>query len=236
MKYKRILLKLSGEALAGESGQGINGEILENFTRDIESLVEMGTEVGIVIGGGNIHRGVAGAADGMDRSVSDHMGMLATIINSIALADKLNRSGIKSKVMTTVDMNEIAEPFTYRKAQEYLSDGYVVIFGGGTGNPYFTTDTASSLKACEIGAEVLLKATKVDGVYDKDPVKHSDAVRYETLSFTEALQKGLKVMDSTAFAMCMENDVDIIVFDTFKKGNMKRVVMGEEIGTTVTNN
>ncbi len=236
MRYKRILLKLSGEALAGESGQGISGEILENFTQDIRSLVEMGTEVGIVIGGGNIHRGVAGAADGMDRSVSDHMGMLATIINSIALCDKLSRSGMKAKVMTTLEMDAIAEHYTYRKAQEYLNDGYVVIFGGGTGNPYFTTDTASSLKACEIGAEVLLKATKVDGVYDKDPMKHSDAVRYEKLSFTEALNKGLKVMDSTAFAMCMENNVDIIVFDTFKAGNMKKVVMGEEIGTTVTNN
>ncbi|MCK5882894.1 MAG: UMP kinase [Bacteriovoracaceae bacterium] len=236
MKYKRILLKLSGEALAGESGHGISGEILENFTSDIQSLVEMGTEVGIVIGGGNIHRGVAGAADGMDRSVSDHMGMLATIINSIALCDKLTRTGIKAKLMTTIDMDAIGEHYTYRKAQQYLDEGNVVIFGGGTGNPYFTTDTASSLKACEIGAEVLLKATKVDGVYDKDPAKHSDAVRYDKLSFTEALNQGLKVMDSTAFAMCMENDVDIIVFDTFKVGNMKSVVMGEDIGTKVTNN
>lgn len=235
MKYKRVLLKLSGEALAGADGNGISLEILNDFTMEIKSLVEMGTEVGIVIGGGNIHRGIAGAASGMNRSVSDHMGMLATIINSIALQDNLVRNGVASKVLSTVDMNEIVEPFTYRKAMEYLEDGDVVIFGGGTGNPYFTTDSASSLKACEIGADVLLKATKVDGVYDKDPVKHSDAVRYSELSFSEALSKGLKVMDSTAFAMCMDNDINIIVFDTFVHGNMKKVVMGEEIGTVVSN-
>lgn len=236
MKYQRILLKLSGEALAGADGNGISPQILQDFTREISELTELGVQLGIVIGGGNIHRGIAGAAGGMDRSVSDHMGMLATVINSIALHDSLRRNGIKAKVLSSVAMEEIAETFTYRKAMEYLDTGHVVIFAGGTGNPYFTTDSASALKASEMGAQVLLKATKVDGVYTKDPKKHADAVRYDKISFSDALAQNLKVMDLTAFAMCMENNIDIIVFDTFVAGNMRKIALGENVGTIVTNN
>ena len=236
MKYQRILLKLSGEALAGSDGHGISSTILSDFTREIKELTTLGVQLGIVIGGGNIHRGLAGAAGGMDRSVSDHMGMLATVINSIALQDSLARNGVKAKVLSSIEMNEIVEGFSYRQAMEYLEQGYVVIFAGGTGNPYFTTDSASALKACEIGAQVLLKATKVDGVYNKDPMKHKDAVRYNRLSFNDALAQNLKVMDLTAFAMCMENNIDIIVFDTFVAGNMKKIALGENVGTIVTNN
>lgn len=236
MKYQRILLKLSGEALAGDDGHGISPAILSDFTREISELTGLGVQLGIVIGGGNIHRGIAGAAGGMDRSVSDHMGMLATVINSIALQDSLSRNGVRAKVLTSVEMNEIAEAYSYRKAIEYLEAGNVVIFAGGTGNPYFTTDSASALKACEVGAQVLLKATKVDGVYSADPKKNKNAVRYDKISFTDALAQNLKVMDLTAFAMCMENNIDIIVFDTFVAGNMRKIAMGETVGTIVTNN
>lgn len=236
MKYQRILLKLSGEALAGADGHGISPAILSDFTREIKQLMELGVELGVVIGGGNIHRGLAGAAGGMDRSVSDHMGMLATVINSIALQDSLARNGVKAKVLSSIEMNELVEGFSYRQAMEYLKQGYVVIFAGGTGNPYFTTDSASALKACEIGAQVLLKATKVDGVYNKDPMKHKDAIRYDRVTFNEALAQNLKVMDLTAFAMCMENKIDIIVFDTFVSGNMSKIARGEKVGTIVTNN
>lgn len=234
MKYKRILLKLSGEALAGNDKNGINPEVLETLSDEIKALVEMGVEVGIVIGGGNIHRGVAGATKGMDRTTSDHMGMLATIINSIALQDSLERKEVYTRVLTAIEMKKIAEPYIRRRAVRHLEKKRVVIFAGGTGNPYFTTDTAAALRASEIDADVILKATKVDGIYDKDPMEHKDAKKFDTLNYIEVLNKGLKVMDSTAITFCMDNKIDIKVFNVFEKGNIQRVVIGENIGTTVT--
>lgn len=234
MKYSRILLKLSGEALAGSQGTGIDPEVLATLSDEVKALIEMGVEVGIVIGGGNIHRGVAGATKGMDRTTSDHMGMLATIINSIALQDSLERKGVYTRVLTAIEMKKIAEPYIRRRAVRHLEKKRVVIFAGGTGNPYFTTDTAAALRASEIDADVILKATKVDGIYDKDPMKHKDAVKFDTLSYIEVLNKGLKVMDSTAITFCMDNKIDIKVFNVFEKGNIQRVVIGESIGTTVT--
>ena len=234
MKYKRILLKLSGEALAGSKGTGIDPEVLEALSDEIKALIEMGVEVGIVIGGGNIHRGVAGATKGMDRTTSDHMGMLATIINSIALQDSLERKDVYTRVLTAIEMKKIAEPYIRRRAVRHLEKKRVVIFAGGTGNPYFTTDTAAALRASEIDADVILKATKVDGIYDKDPMKHDDAVRFDELKYIEVLNKGIKVMDSTAITFCMDNKIDIIVFNVFEKGNIQKVVIGDKIGTTVT--
>lgn len=234
MKYKRILLKLSGEALAGTKGYGICPDTIQALAEEIKALNQMGVEVGIVIGGGNIHRGVAGATVGMDRTSSDHMGMLATIINSIALQDCLERNGIYTRVLTAIEMKKIAEPYIRRRAVRHLEKKRVVIFAGGTGNPYFTTDTAAALRASEIDAEVILKATKVDGIYDKDPMKHSDAKRFDTLSYIDVLNKGIKVMDSTAITFCMDNKIDIIVFNVFEKGNIQKVVIGDTIGTTVT--
>ncbi len=234
MKYKRILLKLSGEALAGTKGTGIDPEVLESLSDEVKALIDMGVEVGIVIGGGNIHRGVAGATKGMDRTTSDHMGMLATIINSIALQDSLERKDVYTRVLTAIEMKKIAEPYIRRRAVRHLEKKRVVIFAGGTGNPYFTTDTAAALRASEIDADVILKATKVDGIYDKDPMKHDDAVRFETLNYIDVLNKGIKVMDSTAITFCMDNKIDIIVFNVFEKGNIQKVVIGDKIGTTVT--
>jgi len=234
MKYKRILLKLSGEALSGNQGHGISEEILDTLSLEIKELNEIGAEVAIVIGGGNIHRGVAGATKGMDRTSSDHMGMLATVINSIALQDSLERKGVKTRVLTAIEMKEIAEPYIRRRAMRHLEKGRVIIFAAGTGNPYFTTDTAAALRANEIDAEVILKATKVNGVYDKDPMKFKDAIKYETVSYINALNLGLKVMDSTALSLCMDNDIDIIVFNVFEKGNIKKVVQGDSLGTRVT--
>lgn len=234
MKYKRILLKLSGEALAGSKGTGIDPEVLETLSEEVKALIEMGVEVGIVIGGGNIHRGVAGATKGMDRTTSDHMGMLATIINSIALQDSLERHDVYTRVLTAIEMKKIAEPYIRRRAVRHLEKKRVVIFAGGTGNPYFTTDTAAALRASEIDAEIILKATKVDGIYDKDPMKYDDAVKFDELSYIDVLNKGLKVMDSTAITFCMDNKIDIKVFNVFEKGNIEKVVMGEKIGTTVT--
>lgn len=234
MKYKRILLKLSGEALAGNDKNGINPEVLETLSDEIKALIEMGVEVGIVIGGGNIHRGVAGATKGMDRTTSDHMGMLATIINSIALQDSLERKDVYTRVLTAIEMKKIAEPYIRRRAVRHLEKKRVVIFAGGTGNPYFTTDTAAALRASEIDADVILKATKVDGIYDKDPMEHKDAKKFDTLKYIDVLNKGLKVMDSTAITFCMDNKIDIKVFNVFEKGNIQRVVIGENIGTTVT--
>jgi len=236
MKYKRILLKLSGEALAGKNATGIDPDILTTLSDEIKALVEMGVEVGVVIGGGNIHRGVAGATKGMDRTTSDHMGMLATIINSIALQDSLERKEVFTRVLTAIEMKKIAEPYIRRRAVRHLEKKRVVIFAGGTGNPYFTTDTAAALRASEIDADVILKATKVDGIYDKDPMIHSDAVKFDSLNYIEVLNKGIKVMDSTAITFCMDNKIDIKVFNVFEKGNIQRVVIGEKIGTTVTNN
>lgn len=234
MKYKRILLKLSGEAVSGDTGSGINPETLKIFSEQIKELNDEGVEVAVVIGGGNIHRGVAGTTKGMDRTTSDHMGMLATVINALALQDSLEQHDVKTRVLTAIEMREIAEPYIRRRAVRHLEKKRVVIFAAGTGNPYFTTDTAAALRANEIDADCVLKATKVDGVYDMDPVHHTGAKKFDTLSYIEVLQKGLKVMDSAAISLCMDNEIDIIVFDVFEKGNIKRVVSGEQIGTVVT--
>ena len=235
MKYNRILLKLSGEALAGEQGHGIAPEVLDTIAAEIKELQSMGVEIAIVIGGGNIHRGVAGATKGMDRTTSDHMGMLATVINSLALQDSLERSGINTRVLTAIDMQEIAEPYIRRRAVRHLEKKRVVIFAAGTGNPYFTTDTAAALRANEIDAQVIMKATKVDGIYNKDPMKFKDAVKIDKLKFMDVLNQGLSVMDSTAISLSMDNEIDILVFNMFEKGNIKRAVLGDNIGTIVTN-
>jgi len=234
MKYKRILLKLSGEALSGDKEGGICAEVLENLSQEIKKINEMGVEIGIVMGGGNIHRGVAGATRGMDRTTSDHMGMLATVINSIALQDSLERLGVYTRVLTAIEMRRIAEPYIRRRAIRHLEKKRVIIFAAGTGNPYFTTDTAAALRASEIDAEVILKATMVDGIYDKDPKKHKDAVKFTKLNYLEVINKGIKVMDTTAITLCMENQLDIIVFNVFEPGSIQKVVIGEQIGTTVT--
>lgn len=233
MKFKRILLKLSGEALSGDKGTGISAEIISKLCSEVKELVEMGVEIAIVIGGGNIHRGVAGATQGMDRTSSDHMGMLATVINSLALQDSLERIGVDTRVQSAIEMREIAEPYIRRRAMRHLQKKRVVIFAAGTGNPYFTTDTAAALRANEIDADVLMKATKVDGIYDKDPEKHNDAVKFDELKYIDVLSKEIRVMDSAAISLCMDNEIDIMVFNMFEKGNMKRAVMGEKIGTRV---
>lgn len=235
MKYGRILLKLSGEALAGDAGHGISLEVLNTISGEVKELIEMGVEVAIVIGGGNIHRGVAGATVGMDRTTSDHMGMLATVINSLALQDSMERHGINTRVLTAIGMQEIAEPYIRRRAVRHLEKKRVIIFAAGTGNPYFTTDTAAALRANEIDAHVIMKATKVDGIYDKDPMKFKDAVKIDKIKFIDVLNKGLAVMDSTAISLCMDNEIDILVFNMFEKGNIKRAVMGDNTGTIVTN-
>jgi uridylate kinase len=234
MKYKRILLKLSGEALAGDKGVGICAKILESLSKEIKSLSEMGVELALVLGGGNIHRGVSGATIGMDRTTSDHMGMLATVINSLALQDSLERLGIKTRVLSAIEMQKIAEPYIRRRAARHLEKGRVVIFAAGTGNPYFTTDTAAALRANEIDADVILKATKVDGVYDCDPAINDNAKRYEQLDYLEVLNKDLKVMDSTAISLCKDNEIDIIVFNVFEAGNIQKVVIGDKIGSLIT--
>lgn len=236
MKYKRILLKLSGEALSGNQGYGIDPETLDNLSAEIVKTMEMGVEIAIVIGGGNIHRGVAGATKGMDRTTSDHMGMLATVINALALQDSLERKGAYTRVTTAIEMREIAEPYIRRRAVRHLEKKRVIIFAAGTGNPYFTTDTAAALRANEIDADVIMKATKVDGIYDKDPMKHSDAVKIEQIDYIDVLNRGLKVMDSTAISLCMDNKMDILVFNLFEEGNIQRAVLGEKVGTTVTSN
>jgi uridylate kinase len=234
MKYKRILLKLSGEALSGTQGHGISGNILDTISSEVKALVDMGVEVAIVIGGGNIHRGVAGAVKGMDRTTSDHMGMLATVINSLALQDNLERLEVKTRVLSAIEMKEIAEPYIRRRAVRHLEKKRVIIFAAGIGNPYFTTDTAAALRANEIDADVIMKATKVDGVYDKDPEKHKDAIKFDQLSYMEVLSKELKVMDSTAISLCKDNEREIIIFNMFDKGNIQKVVIGDKIGTLVT--
>jgi len=233
MKYKRILLKLSGEALMGERNYGIDPDRLENYAQDIKNIVEKGIEVAIVIGGGNIFRGLAGASNGMDRVQGDYMGMLATIINGLALQSAVEEAGLKTRLLTSIEMKQIAEPFIKRRAVRHLEKGRVVIFGGGTGNPYFTTDTAAVLRAIEINADVILKGTRVDGIYTSDPEKDSKAVKFENITFKEVLNKDLKVMDMTAFTLSEENDLPIIVFDMNKKGNLMKVVLGEKVGTLV---
>lgn len=231
--YKKILLKLSGEALMGEQEFGISADVIMMYSRQIKEIVDLGVEVSIVIGGGNIFRGLSGADQGVDRVTGDHMGMLATVINSLALQNSLEKIGVQTRVQTAIEMPKIAEPFIKRKAQRHLEKGRVVIFGAGTGNPYFTTDTAAALRAIEMNVDVVIKATKVDGIYDKDPVKYSDAVKYDKVSYTEVLTKDLKVMDATAISLCRENKLPIIVFDSLVEGNLKKVIMGEEIGTIV---
>lgn len=231
--YKRILLKLSGEALLGKQGHGIDGEVLGQYALEIKNLTQHEVEVAIVIGGGNIFRGVKGATEGMDRVQADYMGMLATMINSMALQDALERKGVYTRLMSAIRMEQIAEPFIRRRAVRHLEKGRVVIFGSGTGNPYFTTDTAASLRAIEIEADVILKGTRVDGIYTADPEKNPNATRYETITGDEVLAKRLEVMDLTAFTLCRDNKIPIIVFDMNKEGNLLKVVQKENVGTTV---
>jgi len=234
-KYRRILVKLSGEALGGEAGLGICAEIVHSMARQIGEVRQLGVEVVVVVGGGNIFRGVQGSEKGIERATGDYMGMLATVINALALQDALEKHGVATRVQSAIAMSQVAEPFIRRRAVRHLEKGRVVIFGGGTGNPYFSTDTAAALRANEIGAEVILKATKVDGIYDADPKKHPEAKKFDRITYLEALQRQLKVMDSTAFTLCMDNRMPIIVFDLFKAHNLKRVVLGEKVGTLVTN-
>lgn len=233
MKYKRILLKLSGEALAGDTGYGVTHEVLDQISNEVKDLVAMDVEVAIVVGGGNIHRGVAGATRGMDRTSSDHMGMLATVINALAMQDALEQKGVFTRVMSAIDMQEICEPYIRRRAERHLEKKRVVIFAAGTGNPYFTTDTAAALRANEIDAQVIFKATKVDGIYDKDPMKFDDAVKFDQLKYIDVLNKGIKVMDSAAISLCMDNEMEIVVFNMFEKGNIAKAVKGESVGTRV---
>ena len=233
-RYKRILLKLSGEALMGEGKYGIHPPTLVRIASEVKEVVEGGVQVAMVIGGGNIFRGVAGTVDGMDRASADYMGMLATAINALALQDALEKQGVFTRVQSAIKMEQIAEPYIRRRAVRHLEKGRVVIFAGGTGNPYFTTDTAASLRAMEIQAEVILKATKVDGVYDSDPKKDPNARRYKTLTYMDVLRENLNVMDSTAISLCMDNKLPIVVFDLTAKGNIRRAVLGgDEIGTMV---
>lgn len=233
MKYKRILLKLSGEALMGNRQYGIDNDRLKEYATEIKKVVDKGCEVAIVIGGGNIFRGLAGAAKGMDRVQGDYMGMLATVINGMALQGALEDADIFTRLQSAIEMDKVAEPFIKRKAVRHLEKGRVVIFGAGTGNPYFTTDTAATLRAIEIGADVILKGTRVDGIYDMDPEKFENAVKFNSLTFEEVFEKGLKVMDMTAFTLSHENNLPIIVFDMNKEGNLLKIVEGEGVGTLV---
>ena len=233
MKYKRILLKLSGEALMGDRNYGIDPNRLSDYANEIKNIVEQKIEVAIVIGGGNIFRGLAGASNGMDRVQGDYMGMLATVINGLALQSVLEEAELQTRLLTSIEMKEIAEPFIKRRAVRHLEKGRVVIFGGGTGNPYFTTDTAAVLRAIEIGADVILKGTRVDGIYTSDPEKDSTATKFDNITFKEVLNNDLKVMDMTAFTLSEENKLPIIVFDMNKKGNLLKVISGENIGTLV---
>ncbi|KPP94287.1 MAG: UMP kinase [Bacteroidetes bacterium HLUCCA01] len=232
--YKRLLLKLSGEALLGEQGHGIDGNILKQYADEIKAVAEKGIEIAIVIGGGNIFRGVKGATQGMDRVQADYMGMMATLINSMALQDALEQKGVHTRLQSAIHMEQVAEPFIRRRAIRHLEKGRVVIFGAGTGNPYFTTDTAASLRAIEIEADVILKGTRVDGIYDKDPEKHADAIKFDTITGDEVLKRRLSVMDLTAFTLCRDNATPIIVFDMNKPGNLMKVALKETVGTLVT--
>ena len=233
MQYKRILLKLSGEALMGTKQYGIDAQRLSEYAEEIKEVVDKGIEVAIVIGGGNIFRGLAGASNGMDRVQADHMGMLATVINGLALQSALELQGVQTRLQSAVKINEVAEPFIRRRAMRHLEKGRVVIFGGGTGNPYFTTDSAAVLRAIEIEADVILKGTRVDGIYTSDPEKDKTATKFDTITFKDVLTKGLKVMDTTAFTLSQENELPIVVFDMNKKGNLMKLVSGENIGTVV---
>lgn len=233
MQYKRILLKLSGEALMGQKQYGIDSKRLAEYAEEIKEVSEKGVEIAIVIGGGNIFRGLSGAATGMDRVQGDHMGMLATVINGLALQSALEMQGVQTRLQSAIAINEVAEPFIRRRAMRHLEKGRVVIFGGGTGNPYFTTDSAAVLRAIEIEADVILKGTRVDGIYTSDPEKDKNATKFDSISFADVLLKGLKVMDTTAFTLSQENELPIVVFDMNKKGNLIKLVEGENIGTVV---
>jgi len=232
-RYKRIVLKLSGEVLTGQRDYGIDPEVIRQIAQEIKGVKALGVEIAIVIGGGNIFRGVAASSKGMDRASADYMGMLATVINGLALQDALEKAGIHTRVQTAIEMREVAEPYIRRRAIRHLEKGRVVIFVAGTGNPYFTTDTTASLRAMEIGAEVILKATKVDGVYDADPLLHKGAKKYDELTYLEVLKKQIKVMDATAISLSMDHQIPIVVFNLKKRGNVKKVVLGEKVGTKV---
>ncbi|RUA07432.1 MAG: UMP kinase [Fusobacteria bacterium] len=232
-KYKRVLLKLSGEALMGKQDYGIETDMIAMFSRQIVELANLGIEVAVVIGGGNIFRGMSGEEQGIDRVTGDHMGMLATVINALALQNTIERLGVQTRVMTGLEIPKVAEPFIKRKAQRHLEKGRVVIFGAGTGNPYFTTDTAAALRAMEIDADIVMKGTKVDGIFDKDPAKYADAKKYDTITYSDVIAQGLQVMDTAAISLCMDNNLPILVFDSLVDGNIKKAVFGEVIGTTV---
>ncbi len=231
--YKRVVLKMSGEVLQGKQGYGIDPEVTSSIAEEIKDVKKLGIEIAIVIGGGNIYRGSTAEGQGVDRTTADYMGMLATVINGLALQDSLEKTGVFTRVQTAIDMQELAEPYIRRKAIRHLEKGRVVIFVAGTGNPYFSTDTAASLRAIELGADAILKATKVDGVYSADPQKDKSAKKYKSLKYIQVLKKGLKVMDATAISLCMDNKLPIIVFNLTQKGNIKRVLLGEKIGTIV---
>jgi len=232
-RYKRILLKISGEILTGKGNFGIDPKVMQQIAREIQEVKNLGVEVAIVIGGGNIFRGMVASSKGMDRASADYMGMLATVINAIALQDSLEKIDVHTRVQTAIEMREVAEPYIRRRAIRHLEKGRVVIFAGGTGNPYFTTDTTASLRAMEIGAEVILKATKVDGIYDVDPLLNKRARKFDELTYLDVLKKQLKVMDATAISLCMDHQIPIIVFSLKEKGNVKRVILGEKVGTKV---
>jgi len=233
LPYKRVLLKLSGEVLAGEGAYGISTNSLARTAKEITEVWDMGIEIGTVIGGGNIFRGIQGVASGIDRATSDYMGMLATIINGLALQGALEKLGVPTRLQTALEMRQLAEPYIRRRAIRHLEKGRVVVFAGGTGNPFFTTDTAAALRAAEIGAQVILKGTKVEGVYDKDPKQHPDAIKFNKISYIEVLDNHLKVMDPTAISLCMENEIPIVVFSILQEGNIKRAASGEKVGTYV---
>jgi uridylate kinase len=232
-KYKRILLKLSGEALMGSKEYGIETEVVSTIAKEIAEVVALKVQLAVVIGGGNIFRGVSGSAKGMDRASADYVGMLATVINALMLQEALEKSGVYTRVLSAIEMKEIGEPYIRRRAIRHLEKGRVVIFAAGTGNPYFTTDTAASLRAMEINADIILKGTKVDGIYDSDPLTTPNAKRYDKINYIDVLKDGLRVMDTTAISLCMDNSLPIVVFNIKKPGNLMRVVMGEEIGTLV---
>jgi uridylate kinase len=235
LRYRRILLKLSGEALMGDRAYGVDPEFVASMARQVAEVHGLGVDVAVVVGGGNIFRGLAASAKGMDRATGDYIGMLATVMNGLALQDAMEREGLQTRVMTAIAMNEIAEPYIRRRAVRHLEKGRIVVFVAGTGNPYFTTDTAAALRAVEIGAQVILKATKVDGIYDADPETNPNAVRYDTLTYGEVLAQRLQVLDATAVSLCMENDLPIVVFNLLTPGNIRRVALGEKVGTLVTN-
>ncbi len=233
IRYKRIMLKISGEALMGDRGYGIDPVVINTIANEIKEVYKLGIQIAVVIGGGNIFRGLVASASGMERASADYMGMLATVLNALALQDALEKRGVLTRVQTAIEMRELAEPYIRRRAIRHLEKKRIVIFAAGTGNPYFTTDTAASLRAMEIGAEVILKGTKVNGVYDSDPMKNKNAKKFDKLNYLDVLQKGLKVMDATAISLCMDNSLPIIVFNLKKSGNIKRIVLGEKVGTIV---